>query len=429
MPPLSGSDEWNENDISNFDLSNSKKPKLSDSSLHRVTPDSGIALHYQSSVSSVGSLSPSIEKASSGGEDSTGTNTITSNGKGFPPQGFEEVTEGEKRSRHMSELRSDVAGMSLKKPSNGDISPYGSPTPNKGTIPLSHAPPMDVRAHQQPLMHVNNAQIQQQGVSPGGLIHSSSSMVHSPAHNSAFPFNPSAQMGHHPFNHSTTHPAMYHHPSAYPMGAASRTHNSLFPHTMSATPSPFASHPVRSAPPYDSLPSVYQPHSSLQHSPYRQSQHLYSPQQPMHQQQQHRSTTGGYPSPVPDLINGSINRNDPSTPGFSSHGDSSIEMLTTTTTTSPNDDLPPLSMEMNMTNTASTGSETTPSNYQQQNDIEEGEEDVQQQEIKQQSEVDEDKITEEQDDEDKELSGKPVKASSSSNDKQQPSTSHNKRYT
>lgn len=410
MPPLSGSDDWNENDISNFDpLSDSKKPKLSDSSLHRVTPDSGIALHYQSSVSSVGSLSPSIEKASSGGEDSTATNTTTSNGKGFPPQtGFEEVVTDanstEKRSRHMSELRSDVASMSLKKPStNGDsISPYGSPTPShKGTIPLSHAPPM---AHQQPLMHVNTAQIQPQGVSPGGngsLIHSSS-MVHSPAHNSAFPFNPSTQMGHHhPFNPST-HPAaaaaaMYHHPSTYPMGTP-RPHNSLFPHA-AMSQNPFAPHPSRSAPPYESLPSAaypHQPHSSLQHSPYsRQPPQLYNPQQSMTHNLLRNSTDGsttpstaGYPTTITDSMNesnGSINnRNDPSTPSYSDS--TSLEVLTSTATTSANNDqLPTLSaMDMDITTppaAAADNNSSITSSYHQ-NDNEEGckdEQEIQQQ--------------------------------------------------
>ena len=268
MPPLSGSDEWgNDNEMSNFELSNAKKPKLSDSSLHRVTPDSGIALHYQSSVSSVGSLSPPIEKASSGVEDPN---------KGF--QGFEESSENEKRPRHMSELGSEVANLSLKKTTASDLPHYtsnNSPTPSpsfqKGTIPLSHAPPMDMRAHQQPpLMHVNTAPMP--GVSPG-LIHSSPAMVHSPAHNTAFPFNPSTQMGHHPFSHPSppSHPpAMYH--STYPMGPGS--HTSPFSHSIHAS-NPF-SHPPRAAPPYASIPGAYS-QSAAQH-PFR---HHYPQQQAM----------------------------------------------------------------------------------------------------------------------------------------------------
>ena len=251
MPPLSGSDhdmECYDNEMTNFELS--KKPKLSDSSLHRVTPDSGIALHYQSSVSSVGSLSPPIEKASSGEEMS----------KGF--QGYDGAPESdEKRSRHMSELGSDVTSLSLKKNSSSDLSvstfpsnssPNPSPSFQKGTIPLSHAPPIDHRA-QQPLMHAHTSPMP--GMSPG-LIHSSQAMVHSPAHNTAFPFNPSNQISH-PFNHpSPPPPSIFQ--SSYPMAPA--PHTPMFSPGMHS-PSPF-SHSTRVVPPYGSGPGIY-PHSSM----------------------------------------------------------------------------------------------------------------------------------------------------------------------
>ena len=317
MPPLSGSDEWNENEMSNFELNDSKKQKLSDSSLHRVTPDSGIALHYQSSVSSVGSLSPPIEKASSGDD------------KGF--QGFDESSDNEKRPRHMSELGSDVANLSIKKATTGDISQYTSnnspttPSPSfqKGTIPLSHAPPMDIRAHQQPLMHVHTAQMP--GVSPG-LIHSSQ-MVHSPAHNTAFPFNPSNQMGH-PFHHQSpsSHSTSIYHP-AYTMGPGS--HSSVFSHS----PHHF-NPPPRTVPPYASGPGIY-PHTSI---PIPQNfRHHYPPQHSAMPRNFHNSSL--MRSDSLNSSNNSINNN---TDNFNLQGNSieSTASLSISNTTS----LPPANM-------------------------------------------------------------------------------------
>ena len=263
MPPLSGSDhdmECYENEISNFELSNGlKKPKLSDSSLQRITPDSGIALSYQSSISSVDSLSPPIEKAS--GEE------IAKGFHNFEGNTGQDIEENSKNPRIMSELGSNVATLALTSVANemnvnptltsnypAHSSPVHSPNTQsfqKGTIPLSHAPSMDPRVHSQPLLHVHSSPMA--GTSPG-IMHSSPAMLHSPAHNTAFPFNASAHLAH-PYTQPS--PPPFH---SYSMSPGHPHHATMFAPGISS-PNPY-SHTTRPIAPYNNGPGVF-PHAPM----------------------------------------------------------------------------------------------------------------------------------------------------------------------
>lgn len=205
MPSMAASDndvECYENEMASFDFSNNmKKAKLSDSSLQRVTPDSGIALNYQSSVSSVGSLSPPIEKAA--GEEMSKT---------FQSYEGGQVAVPDMQDLHKQSPLPPSADAAMSNYSSAN-SPSSSPnTPNVaggGSIPLSHAPGN--------MTQLNNSSSLMYGASQiGGTIHSVSPMN---ALNTAFPFNGVAGHSHHysmhqPFHSYTVSPA--HHPPPPP---------------------------------------------------------------------------------------------------------------------------------------------------------------------------------------------------------------------
>jgi hypothetical protein len=277
MPSIASTDdvECYENEIAGFELSSNdlKKPKLSDSSLQRVTPDSGIALNYQSSVSSVGSLSPPIEKAAGEEMSKPFQNFDGSHLTDIKPQDMilSDGSMGNKRNT-LSSYQSNSA----------DNSPSGSPhTPSvstKGTIPLSHAP--------------SNLHTQNQSIMYGAPMASPSMMTHNPitpAINTAFPFN-------HPPPLAAHHYAMQsHHPSP----------NSHF-HSYMTTPAMFSSssnsyppHTPRSLPPYSNNANIYPyppqqnsfrnyPHSPSQIRNYNQ-QSFYQPTSLNHHSQMSNS--------------------------------------------------------------------------------------------------------------------------------------------
>ena len=244
-----------------------KKPKLSESSLQRVTPDSGIALGYQSSVSSVDSLSPPMDKLHR--DDFAkfdGTNVI------------ENVTQDiqEKRSRSMSELGTSVASVTLA-PSGATttvgsyrtmsstssvVSHYPtSPQSPAGTIPLSHAP------------HTHGSSSLDMSRSPGLLPPRSNSSANSPIHPQSSPniTHSPAPVGS-PFQFSSS-PLAHHYPStvAHPpsnfLSYPSASHNSssvAFPYT---TGSNYYNSSSRSYP--NPASSGYHTQSSYQLPPYR----------------------------------------------------------------------------------------------------------------------------------------------------------------
>ena len=243
---------------------------MSESSLQRFTPDSGIVLNYQSSVSSVGSLSPPIDKATRDEfgntfqkfDDGKATETSTS-----------AVPDSQSSSTSMSVGSSAVSSSLMASTTcttaSSNRSPYirissvsasyppGSTTGNhKGTIPLSHAPFM-----QSPPMMMPSAGMHASGASPG-LVHSSHAMNRSPAPN-AFQFNlPPSMMqqyspgfnGHGNFSNGVSpgpSPGMFYH------GMGSPTTMNMYGHA------------TRPVPPLASSPGMF-PHSSLpQPPPYR----------------------------------------------------------------------------------------------------------------------------------------------------------------
>ena len=200
-----------------------KKPKLSESSLQRVTPDSGIALGYQSSVSSVDSLSPPMDKLHR--DDFA---------KFDSSNGVESVSQ-EKRSRSMSELGSSVASVTLAP--SGVTTTVGSyrtmssassvvshfptsPQSPAGTIPLSHAPhthgssTLDMTRSPSLLPPRSNS-------SSNSPIHpqSSPNITHSPAGvGSPFQFNSSSPLAHH-------YPSTVSHPPSNFLSYPSASHN------------------------------------------------------------------------------------------------------------------------------------------------------------------------------------------------------------
>ena len=291
MPSMSGSDhdvECYENEMDGFEFPNvMKKPKMSDSSLQRVTPDSGIVLNYQSSVSSVGSLSPPIEKAA--GEEMNKPFQNYDRGQVTVPD-IQEMNV--KKSQSLSDLVPDdatnnkrtasAAVNSYQTPNSASNSPSNSPhtpsIPGKGTIPLSHAPgTMNLPAQNSPMYGAPLA-------SPNMMP---SPMVRSPALNTAFPFNHSGPLPHHYAiqGHHHSSPAQPFHP--YSMSPVAQS--SLF--SPGANSPNMYNHTARPIPPYASSPSVFPyAHMSGQQTPYRQ-----YPQSPSHHRNFQAST---YSSPL-----------------------------------------------------------------------------------------------------------------------------------
>ena len=205
--------------MASFDFSTEdsmkKTTKLSESSLQRVTPDSGIALNYQSSVSSVGSLSPPIEKAA--GEEMSKTFQSYDGGVQVSVPDMQDL---HKKSSPLPPPVSDHLGpsrLSTYSHSAGN-SPSSSPnTPTisgKGTIPLSHAP-----GNMNGSLMYGTSQMGSPVGSAGPMIHSSpltNSM------NTAFPFNHSYTNGlhhhtHNPHHHSSSSSSSFHHHQPYVM--------------------------------------------------------------------------------------------------------------------------------------------------------------------------------------------------------------------
>ena len=214
--------ECYENEMASFDFSTDegikKTAKLSESSLQRVTPDSGIALNYQSSVSSVGSLSPPIEKAA--GEEMSKTFQSYDGGQVSVP----DMQDLHKKSSPLPPPISDHLGPSrIPAYSNSaGNSPSSSPnTPTmsgKGMIPLSHAP-----GNMNGSLMYGTSQMGSPVGSAGGMIHSSP-LTNSI--NTAFPFNNSYTNGmhHHPHHHSSSSSASFHQHQPYVMSH----HQSMF---------------------------------------------------------------------------------------------------------------------------------------------------------------------------------------------------------
>ena len=242
---------------------------MSESSLQRFTPDSGIALNYQSSVSSVGSLSPPVDKTT---RDEFG-NTFQKFDDGKITETSTSAVPDSQSSSSSMAVGSNAVSSSLmasttctttpsnRSPYNRTSSaptsyPTGSNTGNhKGTIPLSHAPFM-----QSPPMMMPSAGMHA-SASPG-LVHSSHAMNRSPAPN-AFQFNLPPSMvqqyspgftGHGNFNSGLS-------PAPSP---------GMFYHGMgSPTPMNMYGHATRPVPPLASSPGTFS-HSSLpQPPPYR----------------------------------------------------------------------------------------------------------------------------------------------------------------
>lgn len=257
MPSMAATDNDYENEMASFEFSDMKKAKLSDSSIQRVTPDSGIALNYQSSVSSVGSLSPPIEKAA--GEEMSKTFQSYDGGQVAVP----DMLDLHKKSPLPNESSLSTARSATISSYSAANSPSSSPnTPTvsgKGTIPLSHAPG-SINMHTQNSSLMYGAS--QMPMASPSMIHSSP-MSHSPAQglNTAFPFNPTphhyAMQTHHP-------PTQSFHPFT------------ISPHQAPPPPPMFSpanayTHSSHSIPSYANSQSVFPQYSPQQHiaSPYR----------------------------------------------------------------------------------------------------------------------------------------------------------------
>ena len=260
--------EYYDNELANFTSSN-KKSKMSDSSLQRFTPDSGIALNYQSSVSSVGSLSPPVDKTTRDEFGNTfqkfddGKIMETANpavpdshsSSSFMAVGSSAVTSSLMASTTCTTVSSNRSPYNRVSSAPTSYPPGGTTGNHKGTIPLSHAPFMQSTQMMMPSagMHAS--------ASPG-LVNSSHAMNRNTAPN-AFQFNlPPSMMqqyspgftGHGNFNNGLSpgpSPGMFYHGMGSP------------------TPMNMYGHATRPVPPLANSPGMF-PHSSLpQPPPYR----------------------------------------------------------------------------------------------------------------------------------------------------------------
>lgn len=240
---------------------------MSESSLQRFTPDSGIALNYQSSVSSVGSLSPPVDRTT---RDDFGSSFQKLDEGKITESLNPAIQDSQSCSNSLPELGSNVVSSSMmagttcttvasnrfpfSRISSAAASyPTGSTVENhKGTIPLSHAPFMQSPAMMMPSagMHAS--------ASPG-LVHSSHAVNRSPAPN-AFQFNlPPAMMQQYSPG-SSVHSNVNHGLSPGPSSGM------YYPSMGSPGPMNMYNHSTLPVPPFASSPGMF-PHSTLSQPP------------------------------------------------------------------------------------------------------------------------------------------------------------------
>ena len=298
-----------ENELPDFGDFSMKKHKLSDSSLQRVTPDSGIVLSYQSSVSSVGSLSPPVDKTS-----------CDEFGKSYQSENSDANSHGETTtvasSHSTNPITSNVTNYPILSVAS---SPGQSPShPMKGS---AHAQNV-IGAGPKSLMYGPPGLTSPMPATSPGMMHSSPAMMHSAVHNTAFPFNSPTAVNpshHYPghaqsFNSYPSQPAMF--------SPAGITSPNMYNHSRPYANGPFSNSALPQPPSYRPYPQSpahrsYHPSSSY---PGNNSPNMISP-----------STIQKYPITPPSL----------STVTKSSSLASQVskaDQITTTTTTSP----PPL---------------------------------------------------------------------------------------
>ena len=258
-----------------------KKPKLSESSLQRVTPDSGIALGYQSSVSSVDSLSPPMDKLHK--DDFT----TKFDGGNIIETVTQDIQDSQKRSRSLSEISSNMGSGSLTpgvtttvgtfrtmSSTSSVVSHYpaesSSPQSPAGTVPLSHAP----HAHGSSSLDLNRSpglMPPRSNSSASSPIHpqSSPNITHSPAAvGSPFQFNSSSPLAHH-YPSTISHPPSQNYLS-YPVAGSHKPGSVTFPYTAGGSSPNYYSHSSRSNTiPYSNSYHMQSSSSAYQQPAYR----------------------------------------------------------------------------------------------------------------------------------------------------------------
>lgn len=242
-----------DNELPDFDFS-LKKHKLSDSSLQRVTPDSGIVLSYQSSVSSVGSLSPPVDKTS-----------IDEFGKSY------QSAENSEASSHGE--TTTVASSHSTNPVTSNVTNYpilsvASSPGQSPSHPLKSA--HTIGGGQKSLMYGAPGLTSPMPATSPGVMHSSPAMMHSAIHNTAFPFNsPTAVNPTHHYPMAAGHAQSFNSYASQPMfaPAAGITSPNMYNHGRPYANGPFSNSTLPQPPSYRSYPQTpahrsYHPSSS-----------------------------------------------------------------------------------------------------------------------------------------------------------------------